>query len=140
MRYLIAILILSGPAAAWDFTPGLPCLLSDQQPEADIELSYDPTQPLYSITLRRATPWQDAPEFALTYQGQRPLRIATNRHVLSDDGLSLTVTDRGFGNVLNGMQFNTRAIATLGDIEVTIDLTDAAGPTEDFRGCDLPLA
>ena len=50
------------------------------------------------------------PIFAIAFVGDSPFEITTNRHALSDDGQTLTVRDRGFGNVLNGMEFNTTAI------------------------------
>jgi hypothetical protein len=67
--------------------------------------------------------------------------ITTDRHVLSDGGTSLTVTDRGFGNVLDGLQFNNVATALLGNTAVVIPLANAAEPVARFRACAaLPTA
>ena len=61
--------------------------------------------------------------------------ISTTRHVLDEGGRRLTVTDRGFGNVLDGLQFNGRAIAIAGDTVVALDLAGAAPEVEVFRAC-----
>jgi hypothetical protein len=42
-------------------------------------------------------------------RGPRGNMISTSRHALSDDGRTLSVSDRGFGNVLNGLEFNVRS-------------------------------
>jgi len=136
MRRTALLLILAGqPAAAWDFTPGLPCRLIHDAAAAQVELTYDPTQPLYTITLRRPAPWPDAPVFSLRFDGPAPLTISTNRHVLSDGGRALTVTDTGFGNVLDGLQFNRTATALIGGEEITVSLDGAAEPVAAFRLC-----
>lgn len=101
-----------------------------------MELTHDPTQPLYSITITRAAPWVGAPVFSMAFRGGAALSIATDRHELSDDGTALTVTDRGFGNVLRGLASNETAIATLGDQRVEIPLQGAADPVEQFRRCE----
>ncbi len=136
MRFFTLLLILAGhPAAAWDFTPGLPCRLTHDAAAAGVELTYDPTQPLYTITLRRPAPWPEADVFSLRFEGPAPLTISTNRHVLSDGGRALTVTDTGFGNVLDGLQFNRTATALIGGEEVTVPLDGAADPVAAFRLC-----
>ena len=136
MRRLTLLLCLAGhPAAAWDFTPGLPCRLSHDAAAAQVELTYDPTQPLYTITLRRTEPWPDAPVFSLRFDGPDPLTISTTRHVLSDGGRALTVTDTGFGNVLDGLQFNRTATALIGGEEIAVPLDGAADPVAAFRLC-----
>ena len=86
-------------------------------------------------------PFADAPVFSMTFQGAFPLSIATDRHQISNDGKTVTVMDRGFGNVLNGLQFNQTATATLGSQELPIPLIDAADAVAAFRTCDvLPTA
>ena len=75
------------------------------------------------------------PIFAIRFDGPRGLTISTDRHVILDDGATLTVTDRGFGNVLNGLEFNDTATALLGDRAVAFAL-DGAGPAvRAFRAC-----
>ncbi|MEM7599162.1 MAG: hypothetical protein AAF382_15820 [Pseudomonadota bacterium] len=136
MRYLLLLGLMATPAHAWDFTPGAPCVLTHDTPQAQIELTYDPTAPLYSITITRAEPWPDASSFAMRFDGPQGRVIGTDRHQLSRDGRSLTVTDKGFGNVLDGLQFNHTAIAGSGDVEVSIPLDGASEPVAAFRACE----
>ena len=60
-----------------------------------------------------------------------------NAHeMLSEDAAArLTVTDRGFGNVLDGLQFNEAATAFSGDTAVTVPLAGASEPVQAFRDC-----
>ncbi|MEO0772742.1 MAG: hypothetical protein AAFZ04_06115 [Pseudomonadota bacterium] len=136
MRYLIILLCLATPAHAWDFTPGTPCLLTHETAAFQMELTYDPVAPLYSITVTLPDPWPDAPSFGMRFDGPQGRVIGTDQHQLSNDGRSLTVTDRGFGNVLDGLQFNHTATAQSGDISVTFPLDGAAEPVEAFRKCE----
>jgi hypothetical protein len=137
MRVILSLLFLSfaAPAAAWTFTPGLPCRLSHATPEVEVVLTYDPRGPLYTITLTRPEPWPEAPVFSLTYRGPFGRRIVTDRHQLSNGGRSLTVTDRGFGNVLEGLIQDNVFTAEAGDTMVSVPLAGAAGPTAAFAKC-----
>ena len=136
MRRTALLLILAGqPALAWDFTPGLPCVLTHDIGAAQVELTFDPTQPLYTITIRRAAPLPDAPVFSMRFEGAAGLTISTSRHVLSDGGRALTVTDTGFGNVLDGLQFNRKAVAVIGGEEIAFPLDGATDPVAAFRAC-----
>ena len=138
---LLLLIPFATPALAWEFTPGLPCLLTHETAQARIELTYDPTQPLYSVTVSKPTPWPDAPTFGMRFDGPQARAIGTDRHVRSADGLSLSVSDEGFGNVLDGLQYNHSATAIAGDMELTFPLDGAAGPVAAFRACDAaPLA
>ncbi|MEO0752598.1 MAG: hypothetical protein AAFY25_12435 [Pseudomonadota bacterium] len=132
----MTVLILTTSAHAWDFTPSTPCILSHDTPQGQIELTYDPTGPLYTITITRPEPWPDAPSFAMRFDGPQGRTIGTDRHQLSNGGRSLTVMDRGFGNVLDGLQFNQTATAASGDAEVTFPLDGAADPVAAFRACE----
>ncbi|MEM6727040.1 MAG: hypothetical protein AAF618_00945 [Pseudomonadota bacterium] len=125
--------LLASPAAAWDFTPGDICLLGDVQGGLSIELTHDPSQPLYSITLRRDTPWPEAPVFGIAFANGPT--ITTNRHVLSEGGQALTVTDRGFGNVIDGLAAGGTALALVGDDVEEFSLEGAAEPAEAFAAC-----
>ncbi|WP_299965195.1 hypothetical protein [uncultured Roseobacter sp.] len=125
-------------AQAWEFTPGLPCRLNHDAGQVQIELTYDPTQPLYSISLTLDRAWPQAPRFDMAFGGGAALAIATDRHRLSPDGRTLTVTDQGFGNVLDGLQFNTRVTAGSGVEIVEFPLIDAAEPVAAFRRCEVP--
>lgn len=75
--------------------------------------------------------------FAMQFRGSQPLDIATDRHQLSNGGQTVTVFDHGFGNVLNGLQFNQTATATLGTQIIKIPLQDAANAVAAFRDCDV---
>lgn len=137
MILLPALLLAASPAAAWEFTPGLPCILSQTDAPLEVTLTHDPSAPLYSITLRRAEPWPTGGIFSISFAGGQT--ITTNRQVLSEGGLALTVSDRGFGNVLGGMITSPFATARLGDIEEEFSLEGAAEPVLAFEACE-PLA
>lgn len=138
MRFLIpALILLVSPAYAWDFTAAPICTLSHSTAEAEVRVTYDPRIPIYAITLRRTDPWPAAPVFALRFDGARRSQIATARHTTDDAGRSLTVTDHGFGNVLDGLEFNDTATAKIGDVSLTIALTGAAPEVHKFRDCTL---
>lgn len=136
MRYLAILLIWASPAAAWEFTPGLPCVLTHVEDGVEVKLTHDPSAPLYSITIRTFSAWPDAPVFGIRFNGPAGLTITTDRHEISPDRRALSVTDRGFGNVLNGLQRNDTATALLGDTAVTFSLDGADAPVEKFRLCD----
>lgn len=140
MRLVLALLAFGAPAQAWEFTPGPPCLLTHDTGQAQVELTYDPTQPLYTITVTRPQPWPDAPIFKMRFVGPQWSEIGTGRHVLSEDRRSITVMDRGFGNVLNGLEYNVSAHAILGEAEVVFPLDGAAEPVQKFRACDVPVS
>ena len=138
MRAALIILALATaqPVGAWEFSPSPVCTLRHEGSEGDVTLTWDPLRDhAYAITVTRNSAWVDGPVFAISFQGNRGLTISTQRHVLSEDRTSLTVTDQGFGNVLDGLEFNDRAVADLGGSQVTFGLEDAAGPVRDFRAC-----
>lgn len=135
VRCAVATVCFATSAQAWEFTPGLPCILTHDTDDAEIELTYDPTKPLYSVTIRQANPWPASDIFALQFDGPSGMTISTDRHALNRDGRAVTVFDTGFGNVLNGLQFNTTVTAYLGDTTVSFPLAGAAGPVADFRLC-----
>lgn len=128
---------LVSPAAAWEFSPLPICTLSAAQ-EARVEVTYDASLPEYAIHITWPPGWQGGDVFSLRFEGPRGGTISTDRHVIEGD--TLTVRDRGFGNVLYGLQFNTRAVAILGTQEVVIDLAGAADPVQAFRGCPADLS
>ncbi len=138
MRYLLAALFFTAPVHAWEFSAAPICTLTHSEPGAEVRLTYDPRGPLYTITLT-GPDWPSDEVFAIRFDGPRPLTITTNRQQI--EGPALTVTDRGFGNVLNGLEFNQTATAILGDTALPISLTDAAEPVRAFRACvSAPLA
>lgn len=124
------------PAAAWDFTPLPVCTLTHATATATVRLTHDPAQPEpYAIAVTRAAGWPAGAVFAIRFDGGRALTIQTTRHVLSDGGRRLTVTDRGFGNVLDGLEFNATATALTGPAAEVLDLDGAAEPVRAFRAC-----
>lgn len=127
------------PAFAWDVTVGPVCRLVHDTGQAQVELTFDPMRPWYTITVTRDEAWPDAGIFTMRFEGAAPNQIATARHSFSDDGLGLTAADRGFGNVLDGLQFNDTAYAVAGDVTVAIPLDGAADPVQIFRLCQ-PVA
>ncbi len=136
MRIVLLSLILANPAAAWEATVGQICTLSHDTEQAEIFLTYDPTQPLYTLTVTRKTEgWAQAPWFAMRFDGLKPIEIATPRHVLSGNGLALTVTDTGFGNVLDGLEHNQTAYAFTQDRLTEFPLDGAAPQVRIFREC-----
>ncbi len=134
----LALLVTTTPAVAWEFTPVPVCTVTHETPEVSLRMTYDPRQSqAYSIALTRPEPWPEAPAFGIAYEGALPLSIGTGRHVLSDGGRTLTVSDSGFGNVLDGFEFN--ATATLGaeGLSIALDLSGASGPIAAFRDCTV---
>lgn len=136
MRIALALILLASPAAAWEFTPTPICTLTNTSDAGAIAVTYDPAITEYTITVTLPDgTWTSAQTFAMAFAGARPISIQTDRYALSSDGRSLTVKDRGFSNVLNGLEFNTRAYAVLGDTTVGIAL-DGIGPAiQAFRDC-----
>ncbi len=132
---LLFALSLTSPAQAWTFTPGLICRLSHETPSARIELTYDPAIPLYSITISRDAPLPEATPFTMRFIGPAARVIATDRHSFNVDNTAVTAQDAGFGNVLDGLQFNEMAEAVLGGTTLSFPLDGAAQPTAAFRAC-----
>ncbi len=140
LRILPVFLALPvSPALGWEFSPHPVCTLSHEGAEAAVELTYDPREAEpYAITLtRQGALWPPGPVFMMTFEGALGLTIGTDRHEISGGGASLTVTDRGFGNVLDGLEAGDRAVARLDDASVTVLLDGAAGPVAAFRACAI---
>lgn len=135
---LIPLLLVAAPATAWEASSDGPvCRLDHELKDGNVTVSYDPRkdQP-YAIDLDRQNgPWADAPVFALRFDGPGQRTISTDRHQLSDGNDRLTVTDKGFGNVLSGLATNFVAIAMLGEQSLIIPLTGAAPEVERFVNC-----
>jgi hypothetical protein len=101
-------------------------------------VTYDPSQPQpYAITLTRPDGWKASDTFGLRFDGPAGMTIGTDRHVLSPDGRSLTVTDTGFGNVLEGLALNRTATALSGAEALPFDLAGARPAVEAFRACGV---
>lgn len=137
---MIALLLASSalPARAWVAgVEGPLCTLEHSGPAGDVRLTYDPSLPLYTIAIRGADTWPEAPVFAIRFEGSRENTISTTRHVLSDEGRTLSVADVGFGNVLDGLEFNAVAVAFAGQTALAFDLAGAAPEVAAFRACTI---
>ncbi|WP_147107307.1 hypothetical protein [Tateyamaria sp. syn59] len=133
MRYLTAFALLASPAHAWDFSPSPICTLSHQEEAAEITVTYDHATRLYAIAVTNTDGWPSAPAFSIRFDGAQPNTISTTRHITT--GQTLTVTDAGFGNVLDGLEFNSTATAFTQTAAVTVSLTGAAPEVQKFRAC-----
>ncbi|MEP0147550.1 hypothetical protein [Tateyamaria sp.] len=138
MRYLIPLLFLASPAAAWEFTPTPICTLTHTEASADVAVTYDHATGLYAIAVTSPSGWPASPAFSIRFDGPRSNIISTERH--QTDGPTLTVSDAGFGNVLDGLEFNSTATAFTQTSAVTVSLDGAAEPVQQFRACTQALA
>ncbi|MCT8161417.1 excinuclease ABC subunit B [Pseudoruegeria sp. SHC-113] len=138
MRLFLALLLLPTQTLAWEFTPRPICTLSHDSEAARMTVVFDPAVPVYrlDVTLKSA-PWAASPTFGMAFEGGRAITIGTDRH--SVEGQTLSVSDRGFGNVLDGLEFNTRATAFTGSQGVAVSLDGAAAPVRAFRACARQL-
>ena len=134
---LVAVLLAPATALAWTFTPLPVCTLAHDEPGVSVRITFDPSRPqAYAIAVtRRGGNWTTEPRFSILFDGAYPLTISTDRLTIGDDLTSITVSDTGFGNVLDGLEFNTRATARQGDVSVPFDLTGAAPEVRRFRAC-----
>jgi hypothetical protein len=130
--------VTSLPAQAWVAgVDGPLCTLEHSGPSGEVRLTYDPSLPLYTIAIRGAEPWPDSAVFAMRFEGPRENTISTTRHVLSEGGRTLSVADVGFGNVLDGLEFNAVAVAFAGQAALAFDLAGAAPEVAAFRACTI---
>jgi hypothetical protein len=136
VAFVFALINAPLQAVAWEFTPVPICTLFHQAPDVALMVTYDPTSGEYAIHLSREGGWPEASVFSMRFEGPRGLTISTTQHEIeAEDTRTLTVRDRGFGNVLNGLNFNQRAVAILGEFEVAVSLDGAAPAVEEFRAC-----
>ena len=138
MRALALTFLLATPAAAWEASiQGPICVLSHEFDAAQVAVTHDPRSALpYAIQITRTgTTWTPAEIFAMRFEGPGQVKITTDRHELTEDGSSVSVADTGFGNVLNGLEFNHIANAILGDQVLIIPLAGAAPEVARFRDC-----
>ncbi len=133
---LIPALLLAYPATAWEATTTPICTLTHETAEAHIHLTYDPSKPLYTLAItKKSAPWQPTPWFAMRFIGPNEIVISTPQHALSDNNQTLNVADSGFGNVLDGLQYNATALAFTEAQSMTIPLDGAASEVHKFRAC-----
>ena len=138
MRFFVPFLLFPIPALAWEFSPDPICTLFHQNPSAQITVTFDPEPSQYqlAITLEGRT-WDPAPNFGMAFDGGQALTIGTDRQVIQ--GSTLSVSDSGFGNVLNGLEFNQRVTAFTPNLAVSFSLEGAAEPVQQFRACTEPV-
>ena len=135
LRALALLLLIANPALAWETRSGRICELTHQGEAARVRVTYDPAIPEYAIAITLDRPWSRGPIFAIRFDGPRGITISTDRHLILGGGTTLTVKDRGFDNVLNGLEFNDTATALLGNQAVVVAL-DGAGPAvRAFHAC-----
>jgi hypothetical protein len=131
-KYFAALMLcLAHPAQAWEFTPTPVCTLTDASSPTDLKSTYDGE--LYTLVLSNAEGWPNNPIFSIRFAPLGPY-ISTSKHQI--EGSTLTVSDTGFGNVLNGLQINQTAQITLGDMVRDIDLKSARAPVGAFKRCE----
>lgn len=140
LRALTILLLTTSPTLAWEARSGPVCELIHNGESASVHVTYNQAVREYSIAITPDRPWSQGPVFAMRFEGTLNTTITTNRHVISDGGETLTVTDSGFGNVLNGLEFNSTATALLGDQSVVVTLNGAAPAVRDFRACTSSLS
>jgi hypothetical protein len=134
-KLTLALTLLTSPAFAWDFTSGAVCTLSDATDTAEIVLTYDPALPRYTLSITTDAAWPVDGTFSMTFANTRPAVIRTDRQTLSQDGMTLSVADSGFGNVLNGLEFGGQIRAAVGDRAVDISSDGIKGPMGAFKAC-----
>ena len=130
--------LLAGPAQAWTFVETEVCTLTHIEDTTEVTVVFDPAAKLYTITLTTAAEWSNSPSFRLRFDGPNALTIGTDQHILSSDRRSLSVSDTGFRNVLEGIALNQQMTALNGDQAITVSTTDAADPVADFTACPSP--
>ena len=135
MRALFFLLFLSSPVAAWEFSATPICQVTHQARYVSIDMTYDHRTGLYALSLTRKAPWPADPIFSIHFDGPMKLTISTDRQVLSEDRLTLTAADTGFGNVLNGLEFNQFATPQLGSVTTPFGLSGSAPSIQAFRAC-----
>ena len=133
MTRILSLMLLAAPAHAWEFSPTPICTLSHAERGAEVTVTYDHATSLYAIAVASNDGWPTAPAFSIRFDGARPNTISTTRHQTGAN--TLTVTDSGFGNVLDGLEFNSIATAFTQTAAVTVSLEGAAGPVQQFRAC-----
>ena len=140
LRAAAILLCIASPALAWEASlSGHVCELTHEDKAARVRLTFDPAIPEYSISITSDQGWSPSPTFAIHFEGPRGLAISTTRQVISGDGATVTVRDSGFGNVLDGLEFNDTATAILGEETVTFGLANAAPEVRAFRACTMGL-
>jgi hypothetical protein len=126
----------ASPATAWEFIETTVCTVSHAGDDVEVAVVFDPSAALYTITLTlQQGTWPQSNAFRLRFDGPRALIIGTDRHSYSPDGRSLSVSDSGFDNVLDGIGLNQSMTALVADQSVSVATTDAKPAMDAFRAC-----
>ena len=134
MRLALLLIFTPFQALAWEFSPTPICTLSHETDEAELVITHDPAVPEYRLEISLGgDSWATSATFGIAFQGGAELTIGTDRH--RTDGSTLSVADSGFGNVLDGLEFNRTATAFTESQTVAFSLAGARGPVRDFRDC-----
>ena len=137
MRFVSLLCFLVTPAFGWEYSASPVCTLTHTTEKATLTLTYDRlSDGPYAIEItRNDRTWPISPVFMMGFDGPQRALITTDRHVLGAEGKSLTVRDQGFGNVLDGLEYNFIATAKSGETMLIFSLTDAAPAVRRFRVC-----
>ncbi|MEM7529658.1 MAG: excinuclease ABC subunit B [Pseudomonadota bacterium] len=134
MRAFALAMLLPMSAAAWEFSSSPLCTLAHQSERTRLEITYDPAVPEYRLTVDLLTEqWTSSETFGMSFRGGRDITIGTDRHEINDS--ALTVSDTGFGNVLDGLEFNATATAFTASQSAQVSLAGAAPAVRKFRRC-----
>ena len=130
------LVALTAPVSAWEFTETDICTVTHDAADVTVTLTFDPATDIYDIALALSSAtWGDGSNFRIVFDGPNPIAIGTDRQNINDGRTTLNVSDSGFGNVLDGIQFNRQMTASLGAQSITIPLAGAAEPMVAFRLC-----
>ena len=138
MRIFAVLLLFPLQVQAWEaYTEGPVCVLAHDTETHRTQVTHDPrrAKPYEIDLILDGAMWKPADVFSIHFEGPARLTISTTRHTLSRDQSTITAADTGFGNVLDGLEFNHTANAFLGDQALLINLTGAAPEVRRFRDC-----
>lgn len=143
MRYALIFACFPLPAAAWEFSPDPICTLSHQTDDVAFVITHDVANRTYTLEMTLLNSmWDPSPTFGITYSGSLPINIGTTQHRITNDSKTLSVSDSGFGNVLDGLEFNHTATATTQTQSLSLRTRGIEKPLKAFRACpgDAPLS
>lgn len=136
---LTFLTLLPLPALAWEHVEGETCNIEASFETADVTVTYFPRDRAYAIFLRnKIGPYpDDRSVLSIAFIGARPNTIRTRDFFFPDgDPSVVSVIDRGFGNVLDGLAYNDTAHLFLDDERIlSIPLDGATEPVAAFRTC-----
>lgn len=135
MRCFLLLTLLPLPATAWEFSPTPLCTLSHAIADAAVVITYDQSVPLYTLRLTRTDGTWAEGAFTIEFIDGSPPQIGTVQQTISSDGKTLTVSDRGFGNVLDGLGTGRSARMTVAGTGPTFSLDDVDPALTAFRAC-----